>query len=259
MIYDFILKTARHDGFRPRSHLGRRDLDCLNVFHTTGSNPIILDRKIMPFMLSCHQIRSELFEYCGIRTVLEDKSWIPNSIMLVRQQRRLDLLNCGMIQQLELNKDGKYSSIQAILLHVTMLIPTGVLLSRQRHWPPVLSLLCNQMPLLIHLKIFSQLRINTTFYRPTEDALVASHRRPKLRFMSYLVLRHPKLNRLILPAARGPPWSFQGRGVDDYLVAQHVPYNRRPGDMPFHWERLTATDRSPNNRGQVEHDVSTLL
>ncbi|KAK5103724.1 hypothetical protein LTS08_003142 [Lithohypha guttulata] len=28
--------------------------------------------------------------------------------------------------------------------------------------------------------------------------------------------------------------------------------------MPFHWERLTATDRSPNNRGQVEHDDEVL-
>ena len=166
---------------------------------------------------------------------MENVSSSYGSIMLLSHHLTFGKYNCRIIAQLELGMsvDLRY---------------------HEQYWGQYLSFFTKMMPNLIYFKLFSNERPSWGQTTPRwNHSSVAFERRPKLQFLSFLVLRHPKLDRLILPALRGPPWRDDELTGYDFLIAEKS-YDQRTGDKRFLWEQSARSPGSDSGPPVVYHD-----
>ncbi|KAK5938831.1 hypothetical protein PMZ80_009023 [Knufia obscura] len=130
----------------------------------------------------------------------------------------------------------------------------------RRHWPSPLSSLTHQFSELQSLKLYSEWSADQdqwTYHDPvSEDNEVVTwaqqEKRSKLRFLAFLVLRHPNLDLLIWPAKSRSLRPGDGETRSEWFLAE----KKRPKRM---WEPVRLTKKVPDDDSQPQGEVTEVL
>ena len=133
-------------------------------------------------------------------------------------------------------------------------------LKHEEHWPGYLNLFINTMTSLSHLQLTSTWSAGANRALSGESAIYVTHeqqeRRCKLRLLSFLVNRHPNLERIRLPAASQSPLAFDLTYTQTLVVEKSGV--DQPGDCEFlrkAWSKMSASMSAVTGRKELSLSI----